>query len=238
MRRRRCRQLALRLARIGWGGARDGAGRPKDPAAGVSHRSRPAHDGRCPVHVSVRVRRDRAHLRSDAVFPAVRAALSMASGQARFRVVEFSVQRDHLHLLVEADDRGALSRGMQGLVVRVARAVNRVMGARGRVVADRYHARELTSPRAVRNALVYVLHNGRKHRATRAWIDPCSSAPWFDGFVEDDVVSFDPTHAARPPPTPPSAEHAQRPNAKARTWLLSIGWQRHGRIALHDAPRA
>src|SRR5213078_4798003 len=60
---------------------------------------------------------------------------------------------DHLHLIVEADDRATLARGVRGLTIRMARAVNRALGRRGAVCADRYHSRALTSPRAVRHAL-------------------------------------------------------------------------------------
>ncbi len=99
-----------------------------------------------------------------------------------FRVVRHSVQRDHLHLIVEADDKKALSRGMRGLAIRCALAVNRALGRRGALWGDRYHASALRTPRMVRNALVYVLANAARHLRAVAGLDPCSSAPWFDGF--------------------------------------------------------
>jgi len=143
-----------------------------------------------------------------------------------------SALHDHLHLLVEANDAAALSAGMKGLGVRVARAVNRALGRRGRVWADRYHARALTSPRAVRNALVYVLHNARKHRATLAWIDPCSSAAWFDGFASGalaDTVYPDVLAVVR---------GAARPTVAPRSWLAGVGWRRLGLVALDEVPRS
>ena len=90
-----------------------------------------------------------------------------------------------IHLIVEASDRVALSRGVQGLCIRLARAVNRACGRRGSVFADRYHARALKTPRAVRFALRYVLLNAHKHGsgAPAGFVDGCSSAPWFDGFA-------------------------------------------------------
>lgn len=224
-------ELAFSARAVGWGGRRDRAGRRKKPGAGVPHCARPRHAARHPVHVTVRVAREAASLRADAVFPSVRRALARASREA-FRLVEFSVQRDHLHLLVEAEDEEALARGMQGLGVRVARATNRVLGRRGRVWAERYHARALTSPRAVRNVLVYLLHNARKHGVSRAWVDRCSSAPWFDGFLDDDL----PTWSSRPRAPPATDEIDERPTAVARTWLASVGWRRLGLIALHDRP--
>jgi putative transposase len=73
------------------------------------------------------------------------------------------VQHDHLHLLVEASSKRELSAGMRSVVIRIARYVNALLGRRGRYWADRWHGRGLRSPREVRNALVYVLANFRKH---------------------------------------------------------------------------
>jgi hypothetical protein len=161
--------------------------------------------------VTLRARRLPAPLRHRAVFRAVRAALCRASKEA-FRVLHFSVQRDHLHLLVEADAGPMLARGVQGLAVRVARAVNRVLGRRGTVWDDRYHARSLRTPREVRNALAYVLHNWRHHVPGSYGLDPCSSAAWFGGW------------RTGMPPAAPS------PLPVARTWLARLGWRRAGPI--------
>jgi len=150
----------------------------------------------------------------------VRTALSLASRRG-FRVVQFSVQENHVHLLVEADDAATFTRGVRGLTIRVARAVNRVLGRHGAVWGDRYHARALTTPRAVCNALVYVLMNRRKHRPDSPGMDPCSSAPWFPGWRQP----------LRPAPSP-------NPVVPARTWLASVGWRRHGLIGLEERPRA
>ncbi len=146
---------------------------------------------------------------------------SPAVGDA-FRVVQFSVQRDHVHLIIEAHDADVLSRGVRGLAIRLAHAVNRALHVRGRVWGDRFHSRELASPRAVRNAIVYVLMNAKKHGARVAsGVDTFSSAPWFDGF------------AARISPSEDSPTVFA-----ARTWLASVGWRRRGLIALGERPRA
>jgi len=152
-------------------------------------------------------------LRSDRVFPAVRSALAAAS-HGGFRIIQFSAQTDHLHLIIEADDRTRLSSGLRGLAIRVARAVNRALGRRGAVWGDRYHARPLTTPREVRNALVYVLQNVAKHARGLHGLDPCSSARWFDGWHDAAAAG--------------TIERA--PVAKARTWLATVGWRRHGLI--------
>lgn len=147
-----------------------------------------------------------------------------AASRTDFRLVQFSVQGDHVHLIVEAHDKAALSSGLRGLTIRAARAVNRATGRSGRVWADRYHARDLATPREVRHALCYVLHNSRKHRREVSRIDPYSSARWFDGWRDYDPV-FD--FAADPPPI-----------VRPRTWLMAVGWRRHGLLRLDEDPAA
>ncbi len=107
----------------------------------------------------------------------IRAALRDAQ-RATFRVVHFSVQRDHVHLLVEASNRITLSSGMRGLAIRIARRLNRALRRRGSVFGDRWHGHALRSPREVRNALAYVLFNGTKHGAVPFGLDPCASVYW------------------------------------------------------------
>jgi hypothetical protein len=92
------------------------------------------------------------------------------------RLVHYSVQGNHLHLVVEAEDKRALSRGMQGLAVRVARAINRATGRKGKVFADHFFARELRTPAEVRRAIRYVLDNHLHHDSERRLqTDPCAS---------------------------------------------------------------
>lgn len=216
-------QLSLDLRqRPRWGGARRGAGRKREPGRrpSVEHRGRPSLDSRHPVLVTLRAGDGVSWLRTTRAFRALTAALSHAS-RSDFHVVHFSVQTNHLHLIVEAEGADALSRGMRGLAIRCALAVNRTLGRRGRLWAERYHARPLTTPRMVRNGLVYVLANARKHLRAVAGIDPCSSAPWFDGYQSATEPPFD-----APPTKPP------------RTWLLRHGWRRHGSIDVSEAPAA
>ena len=219
-------QIALPLPAT-WGGRRAGAGRPPIPGRRrpMPHRSRPVHRAAHPVHVTLRTCAGLRSLRTRGVFPAVRAAIAVGS-RAAFRIVHFSVQSDHVHLVCEAADAAALSRGTNGLSVRIARAVNRALGRSGRVFGDRYHARDLGSPREVRHGLVYVLMNFRKHLPrARAGLDDCSSAAWFDGFI------------ARIPGAKREIRRNQPPVAPARTWLATVGWRRHGLIDPGEAPR-
>jgi putative transposase len=139
-----------------------------------------------------------------------------------FRVVHFSVQDNHIHMVVEAHDASSLSRGVQGLAVRLARRTNKLLGITGSFWDHRFHSRELAAPRAVRNAIVYVLMNVKKHGGDFPGIDPMSSAPWFaDGFVQ----RLEPR--AEPPPT--RASH---------TWLGNVGWRRRGLLRVDERPRS
>jgi hypothetical protein len=220
------------------GGRRPGAGRkPKGEKAGVSHAPRALLAPRFPAHVTMKLMRGLPRLRSKNEYAAVRAAFAAGcTGTARasdgvsFRLCHYAVLNDHLHLLVEAQDRRALSRGLQGLAVRIAKALNRLWRRRGTVFADRYHDRILKTPREVRNALRYVLANGKKHAAegrevhVPAAIDTFTSAPWFDGFRETVTVR--------------GLEAIPRPVTASRTWMLTLGWRRHGLLSVHELPAA
>ena len=192
------------------GGRRPGAGRPKTPGAGVPHLRRAPLAARFPVHVTARMGAVDMLRRRDC-YRAVQDALRRGGDRFGMRVIEYSVQTNHVHLVCEAADRRALARGVQGLLIRIARGLNRTLGRRGKVFADRYYDRILRTPAEVRNAINYVLHNARRHlgrcgrRTERRWLDPCSSARSFFGLE------------ARWLPEP-------------RTWLMQVGWRRGGRV--------
>jgi REP element-mobilizing transposase RayT len=215
------RSVQLALPCRGRGGYRPGAGRPRSGRAGVPHRQRPVLASKFPVHVTLRARAGLPSLRLAESRRALIAAIAAARHRFGCRVVHYSIQSNHVHILCEAEDEVSLSRGLRGLVIRMARGFNRVHALRGAVWADRYHARILRSPREVRIALVYVLGNWRHHGGEHfplGCIDPCSSAAWFDGFAE--------------PLLPPSAP---APVAAARTWLLALGYRRHiGRLSVDE----
>ena len=133
---------------------------------------------------------------------------------------------NHLHLIVEAEDEVRLSRGMQGLAIRMARGLNRVLKRTGPVFSDRYHRRDLKTPREVRNGLAYVLQNYRKHaneqgvRCPRGWVDGRSSAPWFDGWSGQRRAA------------PQGRDNA--PVVPATVWLLTVGWRKHFPLISRD----
>jgi hypothetical protein len=136
---------------------------------------------------------------------------------------------NHLHLVGEARSNRALSRGMQGFKNRVTRGLNRLCGGRkGTVWADRYHLEVLRSPKQVKAVLAYVLNNARRHgiapAANPGWVDPFSSARYFDGW------------ATGPPEAADRRSTPGAPVAEAESWLLTVGWRQHGLIRPDEVP--
>jgi len=237
---RRARQLGFEFRTRG--GARAGAGRPPNGStAGVSHLRRPSHSPHHPLHITLRVRRGVPSLRDHVLFAKVRQALAEGKERFGFSLAHFSVQRNHLHLIAEANDRRALARGVQGLSIRVARAINRQLERSGRLFADRYHARALKTPREARFALRYVLLNARKHAARRSatalpagFVDPCSSAAWFRDFARPAELAFGAERCRAEWQRASGSSRA--PVASPRTWLLRRGYQRAGPFDLDEVP--
>jgi len=220
------------------GGKRKGAGRkPTRARGGTPHRKRKALAECAVIHVTLRTVDDVGNLRRREVYKAVRAASITAARRAKFRICQLSIQHNHIHMLVEADDTEALASGMHGFQISAARHINTALHANGRrrrgsVFADRYHAVVVRSPRQARNVLAYVLGNWRKHREDQAglprtWlVDPFSTAILFAGWKELE---------GEPPWRIPPGYEPLRVTA-ARSWFLTAGWKRHGAISVHEVP--
>src|SRR5262245_19351572 len=154
------------------GGKRRGAGRPpKGTRAGSPHKERPFLHARYPVHVVLRVVSAVGSLRRRCVYQAIRDATLTTARREDFRIVQISIQRTHVHLLVEANDKLALARGMQGFQISAAKHLNAAISKgkpgsrrRGVVFPDRYHAEIIRSPQQARHALSYVVNNWRRHQ--------------------------------------------------------------------------
>ncbi len=165
-----------------WGGRRDGAGRKASRARpAIAHRSREAFGRSQPVHVTLRMADHVWNLRSQRSFTIIHDALAALRRRNDLRITEFSIQGNHVHLIVEADGPRSLANGIRALSIRLARRLNRMMGCRGAVFEDRYHTHVLRTPAEVRNALRYVRGNYASHAARRGeelppkWADPYAS---------------------------------------------------------------
>src|SRR3954469_15222115 len=217
------------------GGKRAGAGRPpKGARAGSPHKKRIAFKASQPLHVGLRVLPEMGRLRRRTMYNAIRKASIVAAVREDFRIIHLSIQGTHLHLIVEAENKTALARGMKSFEISAAKHMNAAMGGRrGQVFVDRYHVEIITSPLQARRALAYVLNNWRKHRedrdaGARTWlVDPFSSGWCFGGWKQ-------------------RAGHVLRWNVREtyeplcvwtpRTWLLREGWRRHGLIDCYEVP--
>ena len=238
------------------GGARPGAGRkPKDGIKrahpGEPHKARPSGKARFPRHIVLGVVPAVGSLRKRHVYAALRLAtiavamreLAYDEVNGVFRIVHLSIQKTHIHLLVEADNKLALSRGMQSFMISAAKHINREYSVkmklaerrRGSVFRDRYHQEIIETPRQARHALSYVLNNWRKHQedrraGTENWlVDPYSTGLHFTGWKEradEDVhwrrrETYDPLVVYFP-----------------KTWLLSEGWKKSGTVSFYEVPSA
>jgi REP element-mobilizing transposase RayT len=237
---RRARRRHVQQALFKNGGKRKGAGRKsKGTRPGTPHRERPEVKLRHPLHVVLRVVAAVGSLRRREMYRAVREATIIAALRERIRIVHISLQRNHIHLLVEAESKQALAHGLQGFQISVARNINTLLGEgcyrrrRGRVFAGRYFAEAIRSPRHARNVLSYVMNNWRRHRedqqglATTWLVDPFSSGVSFPDWKELEDKAFmwrtretyDPLMVRRP-----------------RSWLLREGWKKAGSISCRDVP--
>ena len=190
------------------------------------------------VHVTMRLHREVRNARKFGVYRAIARATLTAMITRRMRIVHFSVQRTHLHAIVEVDSMMDLARGMQGFQIAAARRINRALGRAGCVFADRYHAHYLEKPTEARNAIRYVLNNWRHHREDQVpkmagfRVDPFSSAPVFGGFSDFNTSGF--IDLRRFPPT-----YERLAVFFPRTWLLRRGWLERGggSFSVRDTPR-
>jgi hypothetical protein len=219
-------QLAFMPKRRRRGGGR----KPKRARAGVSHAKRPQLSGRDPVHVTLSTVPEVGRLRTKKAYQCVRRALrgllTRSAVPERFRICHLSIQGTHIHAIVEAGSTAALSRGMQGFQISLAKQLNAALDRSGRVFVDRFHMRVLRTPREVRNAIAYLVNNWRHHGEDRDFpgraIDPYATGGHFDGWLD--------------PPDLPSEDRGQLTTCPPRTWLLRTGWKRHGLIATTEVP--
>ncbi len=202
-----------------------GAGRPRGRSDHyIAHIPRPRVTKSTPVHVTLKCVEGLPNLREVKYRRIILRVFADEGARKGFRLVHYSIRRDHLHLVCEADETLALSRGVQRVASRVARWLNKRLGRRGRFFAGRFHGRVMRTPKDMRNVLSYVYLNLHKDRARRRIrvlsVDSCTSHTWFDGWK----------HRAGPADDPSERDPVARP----KSWLLRKGWRKHGLIRLDE----
>ena len=220
-------QLGLHEAkRRGRGGVRKNAGRKKALKPNTPHRARPLLTRHVPAHITIRAARGLPSFREQVVARAIGHVIrTMRTVRDDFRIVEFSIQTNHVHLIVEADDDKALSSAIRSFEARVSKVLNHhvLRRKRGKVWGDRYFRVDLGSPRQARHALAYVLQNAQHHGVVPAGVkDPISSARWSDRYV---------TRAELPLETSLTSP--------SRTYMLNVLWEKRwpGAISPAEVPR-
>jgi REP element-mobilizing transposase RayT len=222
-------QLTLDLEPRTWGGKREGAGRKRDRSrSDPSHAKQAIHRERHPLHLVMRAFDDVPRLRSEVMLSTIREATWSVDQPSTFRLLQMSVQHNHLHLIAEAEDNAARSEAMHRLGLALARGINGSTGRKGKVFRYRYHATEITSPTQMHHAYAYVLCNWRHHgehlrsdAARKAMFDPYSTASRFDGWSI---------------PTPPTAFDPNLPVYEPQTWIARTGWRLLGKIDPRHIP--
>jgi REP element-mobilizing transposase RayT len=221
----------------GKGGRRTGAGRPRAPGRRRNWvRVRAELAKNTPVHVTLRVVKAIGGLRRRRAYHAIRKAIYTTWARPDFRIVHVSIQREHIHLICEADDKRALGRGMAGFQISAAQQLNGAISVErkyatrrtGTVFPERYHVEHLKNRRQVRHAIAYVLNNWRRHGEDQAWpahtqIDPYASGVLFDGWN-------------RPHPFIPPENFVPLGTVRPQFWMLEHGWRMYGAIDPREIP--
>jgi putative transposase len=209
------------------GGRRPGAGRKRLGRKRVAHTRRPDISRHTPAHITLRVLDDVGRLRRRDAFKIVRGVMIEHLGRADARIIDLSIQGNHIHVVCEAVDRRALSSEMHDFKIAVARRINRIRRRKGTVFSDRYHEEILRSPTQTRRCLAYVLNNWRRHgedKLSNRVVDPYATGMWFRGWREASHVVV-----------PPRLELL--PRREPESWLLREGWTRGGpRISFYEVP--
>lgn len=161
------RQLQLNVFKGKRGGRRPGSGRKRIHSRGVAHRTREVVTGRTPLHINFKFRKT---IRNKHALKLLKRALLKARSQG-LCVIHFSLQSNHIHLIVEAQSNQILTKGMRSLTVTFAKGLHL-----GRIQVGRYHLHVLKSIQETRHAVRYVLFNKQKHeKGTYSVIDGYSS---------------------------------------------------------------
>lgn len=207
----------------------------------MPHDEREHFDKLRAAHVTLRLVRGYDSLRQRATYDVLRIATEAVSKRPDFRIVHLSIELDHVHLVVEANNHVALGNGVRAFQISAAQRLNRAIGrargerVRGKVFAERYDVRFIGSPTQARNTINYVLNNWRRHGQdetgieVRYWdIDYMSSAISFDGWAELEQPNF--VFRYRVP------VEERLCVAMPRSWLLSKGWRKVGSISMYALP--
>ena len=161
-----------------------GAGRPALNDIGIRHVKRPKISKLTALHLTIKVRSNKADIKSKSILKALHHAIKRARLK-KLKIIHYTLEYNHLHVLVECHNNKILHQGMQAFGISLSKAINRIKRLKGAVYKHRYHFRKCTSRRDYKNVLHYIFANGVKHKRTSSYIDP------YNSFVGDKRISAD-----------------------------------------------
>jgi REP element-mobilizing transposase RayT len=158
-----------------------GAGRKAIHDKGIRHTKREMIKKDTVLHLTLKIEKNKANLKNKSILKALQHSIKKARSLG-LKVIHYTLEYDHVHLLIEASDKISLGKGMQSLGISFSKGINKIKKQTGKVFKTRYHFRKLNSPREIKNALNYILGNGIKHRETLSVINSFNSLPAINNF--------------------------------------------------------
>lgn len=214
-RKRTAKQIEMK-GLSGWGGNRANAGR-KNLSKTVNHMKRERFELKTPLQITLKLKPGLPNLRTKKMLEAFQKALVLAKAR-ELRVIHYSLESNHAHLVVECMDNVSLGRAMKSFGSSFGKSVRRIAGGTGSVFVGRYHLRVLRDPTQTRNSLAYVLLNRFKHEHAHVDDNPFSSGRYFDGWKK--LIGRG-----------AAAKNLELPEylSTPRSWLAREGWQKASR---------
>jgi len=151
-----------------------GAGRPALWDKGIRHTLRPRLKKASSLHLTIKVKKIKAEIKNKAVLNLLKRAISNARKQGLI-IIHYTLEYDHINLLIEADNNSTLAKGMQSLGVTLSKGINRLKKLKGAVYKHRYHFRQISSPSELKKVMSYIFNNGLKHKSARSLVNPYNS---------------------------------------------------------------
>lgn len=164
------KQLPINLFLGQHGGRRPKCGRKRLKSKGVSHRSREQVTGRDLLHINFKYK---TYVRSDAFYEVFKRGIKN-SARFDFKILSFSIESNHIHLIAEAGNSDNLTLGMKSLTCTLSKGLNLIKNTNGKTQIERFHLHILKNPQEARNAINYVLFNHEKHTGTQKISKFCS----------------------------------------------------------------
>lgn len=154
------------------------AGRPAIHDKGIRHIAREIIKKSTSLHLTIKVRENKADIKNKQVLKILHYAIRRSRIKG-LRIIHYTLEYNHIHLLVEAADKQTVHQGMQSFGITFAKKINAIKRLKGTVYKHRYHLRKINSPRELKNVLYYIFNNGIHHKRTSTVLDPYNTLPAF-----------------------------------------------------------